>query len=404
MVTTGKTRTKKPRSRSQKFRKAVLGRPQGAIQKRVQAVGPEKFGVVAIDCAKARSKWMLNDFYGNVLTPPTNVEHNRSSFQLAVLTLKQAIETHDIKDVIVAVEMTGTYHKPPMRAFRKAGYETRLVHPFASSYYRQPEHGDVKTDDHDLDAIFRAAVNGFWLIEKPIDPIHHQLQILARHRRDLVKKRSKLQCQIRHHLEQGLPGFGALFDGDDLWTQVTPVPLLQAIAKHGGTVDVVKQAGQKGVTKWLDDAKIRFHKATIERVVVWAANAAEADPMAIFHTRVWTSQLEDWTQKNQQIHAVERDLAGILAKTPYVLLLSHPGINVVSAAELAGEMGPIENYASARAVCGRAGLFPSRYQSDEVDRGCKLTRFRNAKLRAAWMMIADNMCKCNRYWMVKAEK
>ena len=113
---------------------------------------------------------------------------------------------HDIKDLIVAVEVTGNYHKPPMRAFRKAGYETRLVHPFASSYYRQPEHGDDKSDDNDLDAIFRAAVNGFGLMEKPIDAIHHQLQILARHRRDLGKKRSKLQRQIRHHLEQGLAG------------------------------------------------------------------------------------------------------------------------------------------------------------------------------------------------------
>lgn len=404
MVTTSKTRTKRNRSRSQKFKKAVLGRPQGIIQKRVQAVGPEKFGVVAIDCAKARSTWRLTDFYGNVLTQSASVEHNRNGFQLAVLTLKQAIEKYGINDVIVAVEMTGTYHKPPMRAFRDAGYETRLVHPFASSFYRQPEHGDEKSDDNDLDAIFRAAVNGFGLLEKPVDAIHQQLQILARHRRDLVKKKSKLQCQIRHHLEQGLPGFGALFDGDDLWTQVTPVPLLETIAMHGGTVDVVKQAGQKGVTKWLEDTKIRFHRATIERVVVWAANAANADPMAVFHTRVWMSQLADWKQKNQQIHDTERDLAGILARTPYVLLLSHPGINVVSAAELAGEMGPIENYASAKAVGGRAGLFPSRYQSDEVDRSGKLTRFRNAKLRAAWLLIADNMCKCNRYWMVKAEK
>jgi len=42
----------------------------------------------------------------------------------------------------------------------------------------------------------------------------------------------------------------------------------------------------------------------------------------------------------------------------------------------------IQNYASAKAVCGRAGLFPSHYQSDEVDRTGKLTRFRNAKLRS----------------------
>ena len=263
MVTTRKSRTKRTRSRSQTFRKAVLGRPQGLIQKRVQAVGPEKFGVVSIDCAKARSKWMLTDFYGNLLTQPADVEHNRSSFQLAVLALKQAVEKHGIKDLIVAIEMTGTFHKPPMRAFRNAGYETRLVHPFASSFYRQPEHGDTKTDENDLDAIFRATVNGFGLIEKPVDPLYQQLQILARHRRDLVKKKSKLQCQIRHHLEQGMPGFAALFDGTELWTQATPVPLLQAIAKRGGTVDVVRQAGQKGVTQWLREAGVRIHTATL---------------------------------------------------------------------------------------------------------------------------------------------
>jgi len=72
--------------------------------------------------------------------------------------------------------------------------------------------------------------------------------------------------------------------------------------------------------------------------IVWAANATEPDPMAIFHTRVWTSQLDDWTQKTQQIHAIEHNLAGILVKTPYVLFLSHPGINVVTAGELAGEV------------------------------------------------------------------
>lgn len=381
----------------------MLGRPQGVIQARVQKVGPEKFGVVSVDCAKARSKWMLADFYGNIIVEPTDVEHDRSSFQLTMLTLKNAIEKRGLKDVIVAVEMTGIYHKPPQRAFRKAGFETRVVHPFASSYYRQPEHGDIKTDDNDLDAIFRAAINGFGLIEKRVDPVHQQLQILARHRRDLVKKKSKLQCQIRHHLERGLTGFAALFKGDDLWTQATPVPLLRQIAVRGGTVDVVKAAGQKGLAEWMTSAEIRVHQKTLARVAVWAANAADPDPVAIHHTRVWTTLLDDWQQKTLQIQQCECDLASLLVQTPYVLLLSHPGINVVSAAELAGEMGPIENYASSKSIAGRAGLFPSRYQSDEVDRGGNLTRFRNAKLRAAWMLIADNMMKCNAWWMAKAE-
>jgi transposase len=368
----------------------------------VQVVGPEHFGIVAVDCAKARSKWMLADFYGKVLVPPTTVEHQRTSLELAVCQLKEAREKHLLHDLIVCVEMTGTYHKPVWRAFRKAGFETRLVHPFASSHYRLAEHGDLKTDDNDLAAIFRAAVNGFGLIEKPVDPLYQELQILCRHRRDLVNKRSKLQCQIRHHLEFCLPGFTALFHGDNLWTQATPVPLLEAIAQRGGTAAVIVETGVRGVRQWLQDAKVRFHSKTVERIVVWAAGAIDCDPMAASYTRVWSALLEDWQEKQRQIATLERDIASILVQTPYLLLLSHPGINVISAAELAGEMGPIENYASPKAISGRAGLFPSRYQSDEVDRGGNLSRFRNGRLRRAWTMIAENMIKCNAYWRAKA--
>jgi hypothetical protein len=56
-----------------------------------------------------------------------------------------------------------------------------------------------------------------------------------------------------------------------------------------------------------------------------------------------------------------------LARTPYVLLRSFPGINVVRASEFAREKGPISNYANSRTITGCAGLGPSRYQSDLVD-------------------------------------
>ena len=48
-------------------KKRFVGKPAGQIQQRVQAVGPEHFGVVAVDCAKRRSKWMLCNFYGRAI-------------------------------------------------------------------------------------------------------------------------------------------------------------------------------------------------------------------------------------------------------------------------------------------------------------------------------------------------
>jgi transposase len=388
--------------RSIGFVQAVLGKPSGVIQPRVQQVGPERFGIVSVDCAKVRSKWMFCDFYGKVLVPPTWVEHRRGDLQVTVAKLREAVQTYEIKDLIVCVEeMTGTYHQIVWRTFREAGYETRLVHPFASSHYRTPENGSIKTDDNDLIAIFRAGTNGFGLIEPIRDESYQSLQLLARHRRDLVSKRSRLQCQIRHHLERCLPGYTALFPATDLWDHAIGLTVLRFIAQRGGTHDALLEAGIPGVVRWLKEQRCAFQSRSVERIIAWAGDAAAGDPMAPILTRIWQTLLVDWNEKTRQITQLERDLAGLLAKTPWILLLSHPGINVVSAAELAGESGPIEHYASPKSMTGRAGLFPSRYQSDKVDRGGKLSRFRNAKLRAAWLLVADNLIKCNEYWRGK---
>jgi hypothetical protein len=117
------------------------------------------------------------------------------------------------------------------------------------------------------------------------------------------------------------------------------------------------------------------------------------------HTRQWQDLNSLRESFYAQIHATEREMSGFLVKTPYILLLSVTGINVISAARLAGEAGPIEHYASARAINGRAGLYPSRYQSDEVDNpDGKLVRQANRRLRSAAMLVAENLIKCHPYY------
>jgi transposase len=264
-----------------------------------------------------------------------------------------------------------------------------------------PENGDIKTDDNDMIGIHRASVNGFGLIEQPWSERDQAIKLLARHRRDLVRKRAKLQSQIRIRLERCLPGYSALFPDTDLWDHQVGLMVLQFIAERGGTHSALLDAGIPAITKWLKEQRCSFQSKSVERIVAWAANAATGDPMSPLLTRLWQELLVDWRQKTQQIHGVERELASLLAQTPWILLLSHPGINVVSAAEVAGETGPIEHYASAKAITGRAGLFPSRYQSDKVDRGGNLSRFRNGRMRAAWLLVADNLIKCNEYWRGK---
>jgi transposase len=379
-------------------RSHLIHKPHGVIHPRVQAVGPEHFGIVSVDCAKARSKWMLADFYGKVLVPPTPVQHTRKGLEEMTESVRKAITQFDLRDVIVAIERTGRYHLPVKRAFVKALLETRMVHPLTSKQFRQPADPGNKTDDTDLSAIHRAAVNGFSLVEQPADPVSVRLQLLARHRRDWVEKRSMLRCQIHEHLQMIMPGYAQCFD--DIYE--CSIPLL--IARRLGSADTILKAGLPGLTEQVRQAGIRPHRPTLEKTLAWALTAPSATAEASIHHRIMVELDDDRVSKSRTVEAIEGELAELLVQTPYVLLLAIPGINVVSAGEFAGEMGPIQYYTKgARSITGRAGLFPSRYQSDEVDRADgRLIRCANHRLRQTIMTIADNLIVFNEHFRVLA--
>lgn len=388
------------KSRSKDRRKPqphALHKPRGVVHPRVVAVGPEHFAFVCVDCAKARSRLMLADFYGRVLIEPTTVEHNRSAFETSVMAVRAAMAHHHIKDVIVVVERTGRYHGPVRRAFGQAGFEVRIIHPYTTKQYRLPADPGNKTDDTDLSAIHRAAVNGFGLSEHEPDPIYVRLQLLARHRRKLVQKRVTLQQQMLEHLQSFMPGFSRCV------ADVFDSPAALWVARDLGSAAAIVRDGMAGLSQRARQAGLRVQRSTLEKMVAWARSAPSAEGSAVLHHRIFLELDADQLAKARGIRSIEGELAGSLAGTPYVLLLSVVGINVVSAAEFAGEMGPIERYPKARAITGRAGLFPSRYQSDQVDRrDGALVRHANRDLRYAILMIADNLIKCNEHFSVLA--
>src|SRR5216683_3231790 len=389
--------TRTCRRSSRRRTPVAVGKPRGVLHPRVQQVGPEHFGIVCFDCHKVSSKFLLADFYGRLLIPPTVVAHTRPALDVAVAQIRQAFEQHQLRDGLAAIERTGRYHRVVQRTFAAAGFETRILHPFVTKQYRQPVDPGNKTDDADLAAIHRATVTGCALLEATRDEAWTTLQLVIRHRRDLVGKGAALNCQIRDHLEAAVPGYAACFD--KLWESAIPWHLL----RHYPTAAQLRAAGRTTLCQGLRQAGIRFQQRTVQTVLDWAEQAASGDVAAGQHLRIALALYDDRQRKTQEIQALECEIAGRLAQTPYVLLLSFPGINVVSAADFAGEAGPMEHYLNVKSITGRAGLRPSRYQSDQVDKANgPLVRNCNRSLRAAILGIADNLIVCNHHFQALA--
>ena len=386
-------RRRKPNSKTARKQRS-LQKPNGVISDRVQKVGGEKFAIVCIDPAKHRSEWMMADYFGNLLIEPQTVEHQAAFFKLAVQQIRQAQRQHDIQDTIVVVERTGNYHLPPKRAFASAGLETRVIHPFVTKQYRVPADPGNKTDETDLYAQHRAAVAGFGLCEFELQSPYRELQLRARHRRNLVEKSAALACQIRDHLHLAMPGYANLFD------RLFETQSAMAIAHRCDSPGAVIELGHAGLRQHLREKKIAHRAPTIDKVLTWASQAIDNNIQdGPLHHAIWTDLHELYQHFRRKIAVLERQLAGDLVQTPYVRLMAIPGINVVSAAELAAEMGPMSHYANANAITGRAGLFPSRHQSDQKDHDSgPMIRQANRRLRGVLMRIADNLaCHCSYY-------
>ncbi len=105
--------------------------------------------------------------------------------------------------------------------------------------------------------------------------------------------------QMRRLLHQTMPGYDDLFDDDKLFHKSIGLP----IAMEFSSAEAIRRAGVVGIENHLRKAKVRFQTRTIERIVAWAAFAAEPSELARIHTRQWQQLNEVRRLLGEQITA-----------------------------------------------------------------------------------------------------
>ena len=375
-------------------------KPRGCFQKRVERVGGNRFAMIAVDVGKPEACVQVFDYYGKVLVEPFSLAVTGPGLEGACGDIRKALEDHGMQDWVCVVETTGRYHLPIRKIFEKHLGETRNLHPFTTSQVRKSCDWGNKTDQTDLAAIHRAALLGLAMTNEVLSDQDKAWRILTRHRRDLVEKAATLKVQLKEMIHAYLPGFTALWPADHFWESPIGVTMATVFA----SAEAIEKASDEEFIEIARSIGTVIRGPTIQRIRVWAAQAAPADDAANIYHRRAGALWKDLRGKQQEIADIELDLALFLCQSPFVLLTAFPGINVVSASDYGAELGPIINYATSKSIAGRAGLYPSRYQSSEaidLADGPLIAR-RNRQLRAALMRISRNLRRNNDYYKAKA--
>jgi transposase len=364
----------------------------------VASVPPERLGILAVDPAKDHCSVCLGNVRAKILVPPFDVAYRKSALEGLVETMRTACEDHGLQDLVVAIERTGSYYYP-VRDVLKRHWKVLMVHPSVTKHLRQAVDPGNKTDATDLYAAVHAAVVGYGRPEAELPEPYAAGRLVSRERGSLVGHRAGFRVYIQERLHGILPGFARLFSG--LWDSGVG----RWLVRQFPSAAALHAVGFEGLRARLREAGHVPREKTLAKVLQWAADAPETTPHAALRHGLLCTQFGLLERVESAILDLERPLAGFLVQTPCVLLLSARGIAAVSAADYAAELGPIEDYATPKQITGRAGLYPSRYQSSETDRrdGPLVTR-RNARLRDALIQIAHDLLLCNPFIQAWAER
>jgi transposase len=373
-------------------------RTDNLVQEKAQNVGPEKLGILLCDPHKSDAEMTMLDFYGKVLMGQERVANNRLSLAGFMDRVKSVCQNYGLKEVVVGIERSGRYHGPYRRALRK-DWETFLVHGYTTKQLRQPANPGNKTDGNDLAAMHRAMIIGLGLEERELPEPMEEWRLLNRARENHVLRLSMAKNQFQERLEALFPGLGRLTT--DLWKTRAVVLLAES---YGSPKDI-RQTGVSELKEFFKSAECRTTEQQRTRILAWAANASEPDPAAQVNHQILCKELKYIRELQADIFQYERELVEYLVDSPYVLLLSIKGINVVSSTGYGAELDPIEHYMNANRITGRAGIYPSRYQTLDTDLpDGPLVGMRNLRLRDAIMEIAFNLIRNNPYFQAFAKQ
>lgn len=297
-------------------------------------------------------------------------------------------------DSLAGMEATGHYWIALFDFMGSHGYDAAVINPIQSDAFRDVwTVRKVKTDA--VDAAMIADLVRYKRYEPSAlgDEATDELRSLARYRMSLVERSTMLKNRATAVLDRVFPELDGLFSGSFGPTQ-------RALLEHCATPEQVLATNVRTIERVLREAS----GGNCGREKAEALKAAARESVGVgFGSKTLAFELrllmEELGFIRGQIDEVDSELARLLDETSGRWLLTVPGIGLVLAATIAGEVGDANRFDGPHQLMAYAGMDPTKSESGEaVASGGSMSKRGPAALRWAFMQAADSARKHDPYF------
>jgi transposase len=348
----------------------IQGKKGSLFRNQLRGVNLEQVLIVAIDAAKLHQKALICNYFGDVIEKPFFFSVNKDGISFLCSKIHKAMKNHDAQRIFLGVEATGHYYEDIVRLLGARGFHVQIFNAYTTYEERASALNWCKTDDLDLIALAHAIKNNKGTEFVLAEGIQRQLLTLTRARRQEIRKRSSLQMEIRvlmDHIWREFQGY-AVEEGkkrkkvkifSDFWGKSS-----MFFMKHYPHPSHILDLGENGLRKLSKEHNLKLRQETIQKIL-YAANQAVARPLEELGPEIFIlkMKLQDLDKLNKNIAALEKEMEPLLLESDGKLLLTVPGIGLVTAAELYSEIGDITQYDNPGQIIKKAGTNPIMKQS-----------------------------------------
>ncbi|WP_045522489.1 IS110 family transposase [Neobacillus niacini] len=348
----------------------IQGKKGSQFSSQLRGVLLERVLIVAIDAAKFYQKALLCNYYGDVIEKPFFFGVNRGGLDQLTMKIEKAKNEIQAERIFIGVEATGHYYEDIVRELGRRGYGVTIINAATTHEERASALNWSKTDDLDLYAIAHALMQNKGMENKLPEGSYRQLMTLTRARRNEVRKRALVRVHIRtlmDHIWIDFQGYEEVINNrpkktlifSDFWGKAS----LFFMEYYPHPTSVL-ELGEELLLQKVKEAKLRIGQTTIQTLLKVAEQSIvkpkETVAPELFLLRM---AIQDLKRLDENVKILEKEIERALLQTDGRLLLTVPGIGVVTAAEFYSEIGDISHYEHAGQLIKKAGTNPIIIQS-----------------------------------------
>ena len=348
--------------------------------------------VVGVDIAKETQWARFVDYRGLELGYALKFQNDKNGFESILSRIDTIIKSKKLHDVIVGMEPTGHYWKPLANYLIMNGKTVVMVNPYHTKKAKElDDNSQTKSDFKDALTIAKLVRDGrYYEVYMPQD-IFAELRVLSNSRISIMKRYNALKNTITAVLDEYFPEIDMVFKnylkGKASMQILKSCPFPSMILKLGidGVLLEIRKAVKKTVGRKKAQELVEAARNSIG-VSYGTFSAKLKIGLMIEELELLTKQLEQ-IQKAMELALIDTGIKEII--------LSIPGIGVVSAASFLGEIGDPMRFDDPRQISNMAGYNLVESSSGNSKSGTEISKRGRKNLRNVLYLMAMTMVSVN---------